>query len=275
MTAAPETPEYTISPIGFFSCQQEHPYDVPRQGSLAQNNTGVITLLPEYANTLFKLDTFSHIWVVFLFHKNTTWKPMVLPPRHITQKVGVFASRSPYRPSRIGFSCVKLDAVRGRDIHVSSHDLLDGTPILDIKPYLPYADSFPDASPGWTAEGLEQSYFIAYTRLAEHQLDWLTAHGVPCLRDFIQDRLSLDPLDTSRNRLCPDTDGAHVLAYRTWRILFTIEVASPAAQLLVREICSAYTPEELASPEDKYGDKETHRQFASLLCQERRAGSMG
>ena len=269
-----DAPVYAISPIGFFSCQQEYPYDVPRQGALAQGNTGIITLLPEYENTLYRLDSFSRIWVVFLFHQNTTWKPMVQPPRHTTRKVGVFASRSPYRPSRIGLSCVKLDAIKGLTIHVSSHDLLDGTPILDIKPYLPYADSFPDASPGWTAEGEEQSYSIAYSPLVERQLEWLAVKGMPCIRDFIQDRLSLDPLNASRNRLCPDLDGAHVLAYRTWRILFIVEKAPPAAKLLVREIRSAYTQEELASPEDKYGDKETHRQFASLLYQEGHAGSL-
>ncbi|MBR4221447.1 MAG: tRNA (N6-threonylcarbamoyladenosine(37)-N6)-methyltransferase TrmO [Victivallales bacterium] len=266
--------EYTLHPIGFFSCQQEYTYDVPRQGVLAHDNTGIITLLPEYENTLYRLDSFSHIWVVFLFHQNTTWKPMVLPPRHTTRKVGVFASRSPYRPSRIGLSCVKLDAVKGRSITISSHDLLDGTPILDIKPYLPYADSFPDASPGWTAEGDEQSYTIAYSPLAERQLEWLAANGVPCLRDFIQDRLSLDPLNASRNRLCPDLDGSHVLAYRTWRVLFKLE-APPASRLVVREIRSGYSLEDLASPEDKYCDKETHRQFASLLYQEGEAASMG
>ena len=260
--------EYTLRPIGFFTCQQEYTYDVPRQGALAHDNTGVITLLPEYANTLYRLDSFSRIWVVFLFHQNTTWKPMVLPPRHSTRKVGVFASRSPYRPSRIGLSCVKLDAVKGRSIFISSHDLLDGTPILDIKPYLPYADSFPDASPGWTAEGHEQSYSIAYSPLAERQLAWLAANGVPCLRAFIQDRLSLYPLDASRNRLCPDLDDAHVLAYRTWRVLFTIkgldesDGSDTLPRVFVREIRSAYTPEELASPEDKYGDMETHKRFA-------------
>jgi len=264
-----EVPDYTIRPIGFFSCQQEYTYDVPRQGALAHDNTGVITLLPEYANTLYKLDTFSHIWVLFLFHLNTTWKPMVQPPRHTTRKVGVFATRSPYRPSRIGLSCVKLDGIKGRSITISSHDLLDGTPILDIKPYLPYADSFPDASPGWTAEGHEQSYSIAYSSLAERQLDWLATNGVPCLRDFIQDRLSLDPLDTSRNRLCPDLDGAHVLAYRTWRVLFTLgnsnnsDGSDALPLVVVREIRSAYTSEELSSEEDKYGDKSLHRQFVS------------
>ena len=260
-----DMPQYSISPIGFFSCKQKYPYDVPRQGSLASGNTGVIMLLPEYENALFRLDSFSHIWVVFLFHKNTTWKPMVRPPRHSRQKVGLFASRSPYRPSRIGFSCVHLDAIKGRSIFVSSHDLLDGTPILDLKPYLPYADSFPDASPGWTEEGDEKSHQIQYTELAARQLEWLAANGVPCIRDFIEDRLSIDPLDSTHNRLCPDLDEFHVLAYRTWRILFTLEVASPASQLLVREIRSAYTPEELASPEDKYGDKETHRRFGALL----------
>ena len=248
---------FTIRPIGYFSCQQRYAYDVPRQGSLASDNTGVIRLLPGYENTLYRLETFSHIWLVFLFHQNASWKPMVLPPRHTTRKVGVFASRSPYRPSRIGISCVRLLSVQPPLITVASHDLLEGTPILDIKPYLPYADSFPDASPGWTAEEDGPRYSIQYTERAAKELEWLAANGVPCIREFIHDRLSMEPLNKSRNRLCPDQEGHHVLAYRTWRIHFDLQ----GENLSIVEIRSGYSPEELDAREDKYQDKPIHREY--------------
>ncbi|MBO4344943.1 MAG: tRNA (N6-threonylcarbamoyladenosine(37)-N6)-methyltransferase TrmO [Victivallales bacterium] len=253
---------YEISPIGYFSCDETYAYDVPRQGVLAGANEGVVHLLPGkgFEQALYRLDSFSHIWLVFLFDKNTTWKPMILPPRHTRRKVGLFASRSPYRPSGIGMSCVRLVSVNGLDIHVQGHDLLDGTPILDIKPYLPYADSFPDASLGWTAEddSSEKGQFrIRFSEKAESQLSWLESKGVSCLRSFIADRLGTAPLDKRRNRLCNDIDGHHVLAYRTWRVLFDVNEDN----VFVCCISSGYSEADLSSPEDKYGDKDLHRLF--------------
>ena len=249
---------FEISPIGFFECKEIYTYDVPRQGTLAGDNIGVIRLLPDmgFEQALYRLDSFSHIWVLFIFNRNTDWRPMILPPRHTTHKVGVFASRSPYRPSGIGMCCVKLLGVKGLEVHVQGHDLLDGTPIIDIKPYLPYADSFPDATPGWTGEK-EAEYIVRFTAAAEAQIEWLEEHGVACLRQFILDRLGTSPLDRRRNRLCPDMDGLHVLAYRTWRALFSVEEST----VTVSSIRSGYTTEELASSDDKYGDKQLHRMF--------------
>ncbi|MBQ7650889.1 MAG: tRNA (N6-threonylcarbamoyladenosine(37)-N6)-methyltransferase TrmO [Victivallales bacterium] len=253
---------YEISPIGFFSCDETYAYDVPRQGVLAGTNEGIVRLLPDmgFEKAIYRLDSFSHIWLIFLFDKNATWKPMILPPRHTRRKVGVFASRSPYRPSGIGLSCVRLLSVDGLDIHVQGHDLLDGTPILDIKPYLPYADSFPDASPGWTAgdDSPDDTQFqIQFSEDAAAQLSWLEGRGVACLRQFIMDRLSASPLDKRRNRLCPDIDGYHVLAYRTWRVLFTLD----GNVVTIHSIRSGYSDTDLSSPDDKYHDKQLHRLF--------------
>ena len=138
----------TLSPIGFFRCPAQYPYDVPRQGCLAPEATGTIELNdePSYRLALRELNGFSHLWVIFWFHHHRSWRPLVCPPRHREQKVGVFASRSPYRPNPIGLSCVKLVSIDGHRIQVAGHDLLDGTPILDLKPYLPYADAVPEAA---------------------------------------------------------------------------------------------------------------------------------
>ncbi len=253
---------FKISPIGFFSCDETYTYDVPRQGILAGENEGVVHLLPNmgFEQALFRLDSFSHIWLVFLFDRNDTWKPMILPPRHSKRKVGLFASRSPYRPSGIGMSCVRLVSVSGLDIHVQGHDLLDGTPILDIKPYLPYADSFPDASPGWIAgdDASDEAQFqIHFFEEASEQLAWLEGRGVSCLRSFIMDRLGLAPLDKRRNRLCNGINGHHVLAYRTWRVLFDVD----GSTVTIHSIRSGYSNADLSSLDDKYGDKQLHRLF--------------
>lgn len=252
---------HVIPQIGVFSCQETYTYDVPRQGSLAGANQGTIILEPGYENALFKLDSFSHIWVLFLFDRNKTWKPMIRPPRHTEQKVGLFASRSPYRPSGIGLSCVRLIAVDGLKIHVEGHDILDGSPILDIKPYLPYADSFPNASPGWTADNSEAQFQIDFSEKSLIQLAWLEAHGVSGIKAFIMDRLGTDPLNRRRNRLMPDSGPFHVLAYRTWRILFAVS----SSVVSINSIRSGYSDVELCSEEDKYADKFLHRTFIKNL----------
>ena len=242
-----------LEPIGVFHCKEKYPYDVPRQGILAGGNRGAIELFGgrQFEQALSGLEGFSHIWVLFHFSQAEGWRPMVLPPRHTRRKQGVFATRSPYRPNHIGMSCVRLLGIDGLRIEVEGHDLLEGTPVLDIKPYLAYADAFPDASPGWTALG-ERSCSVSFSELAQAQLEWLEANGVPCLRAFILDRLGMDPLNGRRNRMCGD-----LLAYRTWRVRFDVD----GDNVLVQEILSGYTCEELQEPSDKYGDKQVHGAF--------------
>ena len=162
-----------IRPIGVFNSTARYPYDVPRQGAVAGDNIGVIRLYPEYAEGLADLDGFSHIWVLYWFHLNDGWHLKVRPPRHVERKVGVFASRSPYRPNPIGMSAVRLQHVEKGEIWIAGHDLLDGTPILDIKPYLPYADSFPEASLGWTGEEEGHEYAVEFSEEARRQVAWL------------------------------------------------------------------------------------------------------
>lgn len=254
---------FSISPIGFFHCMENFTYDVPRQGVLAGSNRGVIRLNNgfNFEQATYRLDSFSHIWVLFIFHQNNSWKPMTTPPRHTKQKVGVFASRAPYRPNRIGMSCVRLISVNKLEITVEAHDLLDGTPIVDIKPYLPYSDSFPEASPGWT-QGADELFSVEFSDAADKQLIWLEANGVPCIRQFVLDSLSANPLDGVRHRLYDISSGAATLAYRTWRVRFSCY----GGNVIVENIFSAYLPQELApDAPDKYGDKDIHRKFSSLF----------
>ncbi len=135
-------------------------FGVPRQSGLVPQLRGTIVLEPAYRNpdALRGLEGFSHLWLIFQFHRAVRegWSPTVRPPRlGGNRRMGVFATRSPFRPNNMGLSCVKLEGVRqdeklGPVIDVSGADLVDGTPILDIKPYLPYADCHPEATGGFT-----------------------------------------------------------------------------------------------------------------------------
>ena len=250
-----------LVPIGTFHCRERYPYDAARQGSLTPGNTGEIRLLPgqNFEQALTGLDGFSRIWLVYLFHHNPNWKPMIRPPRGSGGKVGVFASRAPYRPNPIGLSCVELIGIRGRSVWVRGHDLLDGTPILDLKPYVPYADSFPDATTGWLADRPERTCTVCFGPVAERQLLWLEAQGVNCLRGFLLRQLARDPTDATRKRVGPVADGGWEIAYRTWRARFQVD--ETAAAVTVERVRSGYSRTDLAATTDRYHDKAVHRAF--------------
>lgn len=136
-------------------------FGIPRQSGLVEELQAQVVFEPEYRSpeAVRGLEEFSHIWLIWEFSeaKRDTWSPTVRPPRlGGNQRLGVFATRSPYRPNPIGLSCVKLERVEtegalGPVLHVRGADLMDGTPIYDVKPYLPYADCHPEALGGFAA----------------------------------------------------------------------------------------------------------------------------
>jgi len=153
---------FTYTPIGFARSPYANRIDAPHQPTVVEGTeTGeasdaIIELdatLPE--EILRDLDGFERVWLVFAFHRSEGWKPLVKPPRGRLKR-GVFATRSPHRPNAIGLSAVQLVSIEGHTLRVRGVDLLDGTPILDIKPYVPYADAFPDAKAGWIDDVDEQ-----------------------------------------------------------------------------------------------------------------------
>jgi len=162
------------------------------------------------------LEGFSHLWVIFVFHRHDArnWKPTIRPPRlGGKERVGVLASRSPHRPNPIGLSAcrlerIDLEAAGGPELHLRGVDLLDETPVLDIKPYLPYADSIPDATAGWASQPITR-YEVRFSEEAESQLRQL-ADSDPDrfghLRDFIVELLELDPRPAFQQRKRPVTD---------------------------------------------------------------------
>lgn len=146
-----------IHPIAVFRSPFKSKFGVPRQSGLVEDLQGRIVLLDAYADSesLRGLDDFDYLWLLWGFsanrHQSATFQPTVRPPRlGGNERMGVFATRSPYRPNGLGLSSVRILAVEGTEIVVAGADLMDGTPIYDIKPYLPYADCRPEAAGGWT-----------------------------------------------------------------------------------------------------------------------------
>ena len=168
---------YQFSPVGVVHSCFRTKFGIPRQSGLIEEATGEIELLPPYnqPNILRGLEAFSHIWIIFVFHRNLRegWKATVRPPRlGGDRRLGVFATRSPFRPSPIGLSAVKLEGIEQRPhgkllVKVSGLDLVDGTPVLDIKPYLPYADAIPEAVGGFAPGAPELALQVTVAPEAE------------------------------------------------------------------------------------------------------------
>ena len=151
------------------SCFREK-FGTPRQPHLAPGAPASLTILPEFfpAEALIGLEGFSHVWLLSWLHLNTnkSFHAKVHPPRLKGKNIGVFASRSPHRPSPIGLSLVRLVKVEGNTLHLAGVDLIDGTPILDVKPYIPESDSVPDAAAGWTGSAPFPALEVSFARQA-------------------------------------------------------------------------------------------------------------
>lgn len=251
---------WSFTSIATFSCSKKNPIDAAQQGILDQNSLGTIDLkhLPQSSQMIDGLNGFSHLWLVFAFHQHSQqWKPKVWPPRS-KSKVGVLASRSPYRPNPIGISVVELLQIKDSRITVKSHDLLDGTPILDIKPYIAYADSVPHAQMGWLKNCEE--YLIIFSSLVQEQLYELKNQGAD-LEPIIKQQLRFSPTQKKKKRVreLNSEDALWVLSIRTWRVIWKLNKSN--SEVLVDKIYSGYNAEELGNIGDPYHDKEIHRTF--------------
>ena len=250
---------YQFEPIGFLKGGGTYPQEAPHQSPFADNG-GVIELLPgkNFEQALEDLNGFDRIWVVFVFDRNNHWKPKVRPPvGGMEKRIGVFATRSPHRPNPIGRSAVELVKVEGRKIYIRNFDLLDGTPILDIKPYIPQADAFPEAKAGWRDEAALEHIEVVFTETAQKAADFILEHGGPDLKNAAMVQLSTRELDPKRQRLTRMENGTWHLAFRTW----TLEFIKEAATITVTGISGNYSNGDLQSPDDPYNDKELHRMF--------------
>lgn len=191
----------SLQPIGIIhSCYKEK-FGIPRQPRLVPAARAELHLLPEYAvpESVRGLEAFSHIWLIFCFHVTQAqgWHPTVRPPRlGGNQRMGVFASRSTFRPNPIGLSLVKLDKVYAQDgcvyLALSGIDLVDGTPVLDIKPYIPYADEVADAVAGYASEA-PATCSVSFSALALAQCAAKTQQWATDIRQLIEQILAQDP----------------------------------------------------------------------------------
>ena len=146
---------FQFTPIAYVRSPYANRIDAPHQSTVVQGTvsgdaeTATIEFIADIPHVAFRdLEGFARIWLVYVFHRSNGWKAEVRPPRG-GGKRSVLATRSPLRPNAIGLSAVNLIAVEPASLQVRGIDLLDGTPILDIKPYVPYADAFPDSLAGW------------------------------------------------------------------------------------------------------------------------------
>jgi tRNA-Thr(GGU) m(6)t(6)A37 methyltransferase TsaA len=183
-----------IKPIGIIhSCFKEK-FGIPRQAGLVKSATATLELLPPYnvEEALRGIDEFSHLWIVFAFHESICEKfqPTVRPPRlGGNTRVGVFATRAPFRPNPIGLSVVELKSVNGTTLELAGGDFLDGTPVLDIKPYIPYADTIPDAHGAFANAAPEAPNTVSFSPEAEVVFQTLEKDK----QQLIKDMLSYNP----------------------------------------------------------------------------------
>ncbi|RUO42294.1 tRNA (N6-threonylcarbamoyladenosine(37)-N6)-methyltransferase TrmO [Pseudidiomarina aestuarii] len=190
-----------MEPIGYVESPYPQKFAVPRQPGLVTAAVASIRLQGPYAHPdcVRELSTFSHIWVLFLFSETLAsgWKPLVRPPRlGGNVRTGVFASRATYRPNGIGMSVVPLQGIRHTSsatyIDVLGSDWVDGTPVIDIKPYLPYAEAIPQAIAGYADSRPTSALTTVFTQEAQHQLGQFEAE-YPQLALLIEQVLAQDP----------------------------------------------------------------------------------
>lgn len=222
--------ELVIRPIGYLRSPHAERVDAPRQPRAAEGTRGVIELLPGHGfeDAVADLEGFSHIWVIAWFDRNTSWRPKVTPPRS-DRKRGVFATRSPHRPNPLALSVLALERVQELSLHVADVDLLDGTPILDVKPYVPWADAVPNAKPGWLEgpvsisgrpEDVRPAWEVTIGDVAEAQLALLDAHGVDTRRRALE-ALVLGPMPHAYRRIKKQGD-LYTLAVKRARVEFVV-----------------------------------------------------
>lgn len=197
-------------------------FGIPRQSGIVESLQGRIVFEPEYRNAeaVRSLEEFSHIWIIWQFSEavRDTWSPTVRPPRlGGNERKGVFATRSPFRPNPIGLSSVKLQKVEidpklGPVLHVSGADLMDGTPIYDIKPYIAYTDSHPDAISGFASKPAE---YLLEVEFPESLLQKVN----PELRESLVEVLAHDP----RPQYHDDPERVYGMEFGGFEVKFQVE----------------------------------------------------
>jgi tRNA (adenine37-N6)-methyltransferase len=280
MSAGPSEspPRLTLDPIGYLRSSLATKVEAARQPRAAVGTPARIELLPgrNFEHALEDLERWELIWVIFWFHLNPGWRPKVLPPRSTTGRKGVFATRSPHRPNPLGMSVVRLERVEGLILHITDSDMLDGTPVLDLKPYVAYTDARPSAGTGWLEDAARagtssqpadpvSAYLVQFEALATEQAAWIEAHTGLAIRERIQSTLALGPTSHPYRRIRRVGEWMQ-LSVKEWRVRFT----AVERDVRVLEINSGYRDSQLAAG----GDDESHRLHREFLTMWPRAQKM-
>jgi len=219
---------FAFEPIGVVRTGKPLKFSVPHQPDFDRDDVNHVLLEPgkQFELALQDLNGFDHIWLISWFHLNQNWRPRPLPPRGPAIRRGLFATRSPHRPNPIGLTCARLIAIDELTLIVGPVDLVDGTPILDIKPYLPNVDSFSESRFGWVEEVEEQlaiakPFTVIVEEPAKSQLSWLkTEHGI----DFTERAFALLAYDPSphRTRRILKMPTGFRMACGPWRVFYQV-----------------------------------------------------
>ncbi|MFC4314489.1 tRNA (N6-threonylcarbamoyladenosine(37)-N6)-methyltransferase TrmO [Steroidobacter flavus] len=253
-----------LEPIGIVRTSRVTKVEAPRQPRAAQGEPARIELFPgrNFEHALEDLSRWQWIWVIFWFHQNPGWRPKVLPPRSTSGRKGVFSTRSPHRPNPIGLSVVRLEKVEGLNVHILDSDMLDGTPVLDLKPYVAYTDSHPDAGNGWLDDAdVSQpadpvsAYSVTFLPLAVEQAKWIETRTGLAIEERIRSTLTLGPEPHPYRRIRRLKDGMQ-LAVKEWRVRFSVE----GRDVRVIAIASGFRESQLASESDDEMLR-AHREF--------------
>ncbi|QSW36219.1 MULTISPECIES: tRNA (N6-threonylcarbamoyladenosine(37)-N6)-methyltransferase TrmO [Leclercia] len=215
---------FQFEQIGVIRSPYKEKFAVPRQPGLVKSGGGELHLIAPYnqADAVRGLEAFSHLWVLFIFHQTMEggWRPTVRPPRlGGNARMGVFATRSTFRPNPVGMSLVELNGIRCQKdqviLELGGLDLVDGTPVVDIKPYLPFAEALPDARASYAQQAPQADMPVYFTDALAAELVHLEKR-YPRLREFIVDVLAQDPRPAYRK----EEDAGK--AYAVWLLDFNV-----------------------------------------------------
>lgn len=218
---------FQFNVVGYIQSPYKQKFAIPRQPGLIPEAIGYLELEPGYDDDaiLRGIDSFSHLWLLFVFHETADkgWSPMVRPPRlgGNTRK-GVFATRATFRPNPVGLSVVKLEGVERRNgklcLKLSGIDLLHGTPVIDIKPYLPYSDALPDAAGGFADSAPETAMTVSFSEQAS---DFCRQQNqYPDLQVFIEKVLKQDPRPSYKKQR--DTEQSYGMSLYHYNIKWIV-----------------------------------------------------
>jgi tRNA-Thr(GGU) m(6)t(6)A37 methyltransferase TsaA len=221
--------DLTLQPIGFIRTGKQVKFQALHQPSEQKSEHNVLELLPghNYEQALHDLAGFSRVWLIWWFHRNSTWRTQVIPPRGPEESRGVFSTRSPHRPNPLGLTPVQLIAIEGRRLILGECDLVDGTPVFDIKPYVPAYDSFPEARAGWIEEvdalmAAPPSFTVQFSPLATAQADWLRANWQIDFSARLHELLARDPTPHRTRRIKKRGGALFEIGCGAWRAFFNV-----------------------------------------------------